>query len=153
PVLASRVGASIRTYDCLDPTGCTTTDYWKTKLASLAGKVVPDAIVNNLGVNDTLQMGQPTTPGYNAYDQKIDWFMALADGRPVLWTNLPCTIEPPNIVAACNLIDSELAAAAARWPNLTVLDWNLASAGHTEYMQSPGTDVHYSTIGNAAWAN
>jgi hypothetical protein len=153
PVMASRVGAAIRTYDCLNPTGCTTTDYWKTKLASLASKVVPDVIVNDLGVNDTSQAGQLTTPGYDHYGQKIDWFMALTGGRPVLWTNVPCSIEPPEIVTACDLIDYQLASARARWPNLTVLDWNLAAAGHPEYMAAPGTDVHYSSGGFAAWAN
>ncbi len=153
PVIASRVVAGIRTYDCLASTPCATTDYWKTRFASLAGRVDPDVIVNDLGINDTGLAGQLTTPGYYRYAQKIDWFMALADGRPVLWTDLPCTIEPAAIVAACNLIDYQLHEAVARWPNLTVLCWNFASSGHTEYMQSPGIDVHYSTGGFAAWAN
>jgi hypothetical protein len=153
PVMASRVGASIRTYDCLNPTGCTTTDFWKTKLASLASKVAPDVIVNDLGINDALQAGQLTTPGYYRYGQKIDWFMALTGGRPVLWTNVPCSIEPADMLTGCELIDYQLASAVKRWPNLTVLDWNLVAAGHAEYMASPGTDVHYSSGGFAAWAN
>ncbi len=153
PVMASRVGASIRTYDCLDPTGCTTTNYWQTKLATLANKVVPDVIVNDLGINDTDQAGALTTPGYLHYAQKIDWFMALTGDRPVLWTNLPCSLEPLARVAACNLVNFQLDSAASRWSSLTVLNWNLASGGHTEYMASPGTDIHYSSAGFDAWAN
>ena len=153
PVMASRVGATIRTYDCVDPTGCTTTDYWRTKLASLAGKVVPDVIVNNLGVNDARLAGGLETPGYSNYGKKLDWFMALTEGRQVLWTNLPCTIEPPELLTACRLINYQLGLAVARWPNLTVLDWNFASSGHAEYMASPGINVHYSSIGAQAWAN
>jgi lysophospholipase L1-like esterase len=151
PVLASRVGSGIRTYDCLDETTCTTTDYWKTKLASFANKIVPDVIVNDLGINDTTQAGDATTPGYTHYNQKIDWFMALTGSAPVLWTTLPCSIEPPKRLDACNLENYQLVLAASRWPNLTVLRWDLAAAGHPEYMSSPGTDVHFSPAGMEAW--
>src|SRR5438045_3486114 len=46
PVLMSHTGAAIRTPDC--PVGvqdCPSTNYWKVKLASIGGKVVPDAVV------------------------------------------------------------------------------------------------------------
>ena len=40
-VTASRIGSTIRTYDCLDLTGCATTDYWQTRLGELLPKVTP----------------------------------------------------------------------------------------------------------------
>lgn len=151
PVMASRVGSSIRTPDCLQPSGCATFDYWKTRLASLNGKVVPDAIVVNLGINDTASLGTSTTPGYASYPKKIDWFMALAAGRPVLWTNLPCSIEPASRSTGCTTVNYALSLATERWPNLTVLEWNRRALNHTEYMAAPGVDVHYSARGLAAW--
>ena len=39
--------------------------------------------------------------GLRHYGHKIDWFMSLVPRTtPVLWTNLPCAIEPPNRLSA-----------------------------------------------------
>jgi hypothetical protein len=153
PVLASRVGSMIRTPDCLNPpTPCTTFDYWKLKLATILPRVNANAIVNDLGINDTGKSGTATTPGYAYYGQKIDWFMNLVGGKRVLWTNLPCAIEPPALLSGCQQVNYALSFAPRRWPNLTVLYWNNVANSHPEYMASPGKDVHYSPAGQEAWS-
>jgi hypothetical protein len=152
PVLAARVGAGIRTLDCIDPTGCTTYDYWQVKLAELSSKVQPDAIVNNLGINDAISPGTLATTGYASYGKKIDWFMSLVPPTiPVLWTNLPCMIEPPGR-PGCPQINYQLSLATTRWPNLVVVDWASVARSHLEYMLDP-TSVHLSDAGQQAWAD
>ena len=107
PVMASRVGAGIRTPDCLDPTSCSTNDYWQVKLGELGARVQPDVIVNNLGINDTESPGTQTTLGYANYSKKIDWFMSLVPPTtPVLWTNLPCSIEPADRASGCASVNA-----------------------------------------------
>lgn len=152
PVLAPRVGSAIRTPDCLDPNDCTTFDYWRLKLATILSKVDADAIVNNLGINDTARPGTNTTPGYDNYGLKIDWFMNLVGGKRVLWTTLPCVIEPESRLTGCRMVNHALVRARDRWPNLTVVLWNEVANSHPEYMASPGKDVHYSAAGAAAWS-
>ena len=149
PVMASRIGASIRTADCLDPVGCLTFDYWSQKLATLDGKIEADAIVVNLGINDTLFPGTLTTPGYANYAKKIDWFMGLTGDTPVFWSNLPCSIEPASRTTGCVTIDYALALATPRWPNLTVVDWNKRAGSHFEYITPD--DVHYTDAGLSSW--
>jgi len=151
PVLASRVGAAIRDEDCLDASTCTTTDYWKVKIAAIRQSVTSDAFVNDLGINDTEELGTATTRGYASYGAKIDWFMALLPpDKPVIWTNLPCQVEPSNLLAGCHAVNDALAAAPARWPNLTVANWAAQANSHPEYMQD--SSVHYTQVGQMAWA-
>jgi lysophospholipase L1-like esterase len=150
PVMASRVGSAIRTPDCLEPDGCDTFDYWADKLASLEDKVVPDAIVINLGVNDAGLEGTATSPGYAGYDEKIDWLMERTGDVPVLWTNLPCALEPPDIQPGCEVVNDALAQAPERWPNLTLVDWS-ERAGTNPDVILPG-DLHLSPAGRALWA-
>jgi len=155
PVLAARVGASIRTPDCIVVKGCTTYNYWQIRLAALLKRVHPNAIVNNLGINDTASLGTPTTRGYAAYGAKIDWFMRLLPpGVPVLWTNLPCTIEPKSRLVGCRDVDGALAAATKRWPDLIDVNWAGTADSHPDWMIFQGTtpEVHYTTIGDANWA-
>ena len=153
-IYASRIGATVRTYDCLDPTNCATTDYWQTRLGELLPKVTPDAVVTELGVNDTVEPGTETTPGYARYTKKIEWFMSLfPPTTPVIWTNLPCNLLPPPRMTGCTSINYSLTVEKSRLPNLTVVDWNLPSYGHPEYMAAPGTDVHLAPPGQTAWAS
>lgn len=152
PVFASRVGSAIRTPDCLDPVGCSTNDYWKIKLGEIFSKVNADAVVINLGVNDTFDAGTATTAGYKSYNQKIDWLMsAIPSSTKVLWTNLPCDLEPSYRYTGCQTVNYALANAPKRWPNLVVLNWNMVAYGHGEYINTG--DVHYTQTGHAAWAN
>jgi hypothetical protein len=150
PVFASRVGASIRSPDCLDP-NCSTFNYWKLKLGTILPKLDADAIVNDLGINDTAAEGTAGTPGYAGYGVKIDWFMGLVGDKPVFWTLLPCAIEPPAREVGCKRVNAALSQAAERWPNLVVLAWNAVANDHPEYMSSPGSSVHYSAEGRWAW--
>jgi len=151
PVLASRMGAKIRSADCLVVSTCTTFDYWRYKLASLNNKVNADVIVNNLGINDTIVPGTLTTPGYAFYGRKIDWFMGLVRGKPVFWSTLPCRLEPLDRQVGCKTVEYELYRARARWPNLTILPWGTVASSHPAYMLRAGS-VHFSAIGYAAWA-
>jgi lysophospholipase L1-like esterase len=154
PVMDSRVGATLRNEDCLNTTTCATTDYWKTRLGATLARVDPNAVVNNLGINDTGALGTSTTPGYAHYGQKVDWFMALIPRtKPVLWTNLPCAIEPPNRLTGCRRVNQALANATTRWSNLWVLDWAGVADSHPGYMAKPGNDVHLSGAGETAWTN
>jgi hypothetical protein len=151
PVLASRMGARIRSADCLVVSTCTTFDYWRYKLASLNNKVNADVIVNNLGINDTAVPGTATTPGYAFYGRKIDWFMSLVRGKPVFWTTLPCALEPLDRRLGCKTVDYELYRARERWPNLKILAWGTRASSHPGYMLRTGS-VHYSEAGYASWA-
>ena len=151
PIFAARNGAKIRTPDCPDELTCTTFDYWKTKLAGLTSKIKADVIVNDLGINDTIVPGTETTPGYLFYGRKIDWFMNLVGGKPVLWTTLPCAIEPSSRQTGCKTVNFELYRALDRWPNLTVLAWAAEADQHPTYLPPTG-DVHYTPAGQWAWA-
>ena len=151
PVFASRVGAAVRTPDCVKPSGCRRHDYWKIKLGDILPKIHPDTIVTNLGINSAKHEGTPTTQGYAGFGQKIDWFMRLLPAQtPVIWTNLPCAIEPAAWRAGCRRINAALAHAHGRWRNLSVPRWDRVANDHPEYM-TPG-EVHYTPAGRAAWA-
>jgi hypothetical protein len=94
-------GTTIRFPDCavsLPPnTVCTSYNFWKVRLATAWPRVNTDVIVVELGINDAGQLGTPDSMGYSGYDAKVDWFMGLLPpNKPVLWTNLPCVIEPTS---------------------------------------------------------
>jgi len=149
-LFAVRPGAGIRTIDCPYRSNCATHDYWKAKLSTLFAKATPDAIVTDLGINDGLWPGSPDSLGYMDYAQKIDWFMGLLPSdRPVLWTNLPCAVEPTNYRDGCRIINQSLVAARSRWPQLTIIDWGRLANAHPAYMAD---DVHYSAAGYQAFA-
>lgn len=145
PTLATRQGSGIRTEDCLAPEACPA-DYWQGKLAGLEF----DALVVNLGINDTLVSGTSTTKGYAGYGHKIDWFMTLAQGRQVIWTNLPCPILAEPRRNGCVRINVHLASAALRWPNLEVVDWNAVAGLHPEWISPDGVHIS-SNVALTAW--
>ena len=49
----------------------------------------------------------------------VDWFLAQAGGRPVLWF----TIVNPPFQPQVDAFNAVLAEAAGRWPNLKIMDW------------------------------
>ncbi len=157
PVFVARAQFGIREYSCNYAPSCPGADYWKVKLGQTFTKVKPDAIVNDLGINDTVSAGTATTRGYSYYGQKIDYFMKLVPSTTkVFWTNLPCNIEPSARLNACNIVNYSLGVAPQRWPNLTIINWAYAANSHPEYMDTTmpaDTRVHYSDEGYAAWAN
>jgi len=153
----ARSGAAIRSPDCTwlawVATPCATHDFWQTRLAEANTKIATDAYVVDLGINDTAAPGTPTGRGYTGYPGKIDWMMRLFGGKPVLWTNLPCAIEPPGRAVGCAVVNASLAAAIRRWPNLTVVDWATVAAAHPEYMSPRFGAGLYTSVGASAWAN
>jgi hypothetical protein len=152
-----RSGAAIRSPDCAwrawVATPCPTNNFWRTRLAQANAKIATDAYVVNLGINDTAFPGTPTGRGYTGYPAKIDWMMHLFAGKPVLWTNLPCAIEPPARAVGCAVVNASLAEATRRWPNLTLINWAAAANSHTEYMSQLFGAGLYTSTGAAAWAS
>jgi len=157
PVFVARSGAGIRAPDCAArATSCPTDDFWKHKLRATFARVHVDAVVTDLGINDAFAPGTADTAGYNDYAAKIDYFMRLMPPNiKVLWTNLPCDIEPTSLRTGCNEVDRALDSAPARWKNLRVLDWASEADHRASFMDSnvpSDLRVHYSDAGSRAWA-
>lgn len=158
PVFGSRSGMGIRGYGPVNcplstyPTGCAASDYWALRIPNILQSVTPSVIVIDLGGNDVPLAGTPDGLGYSNYPAKIDWLLAqMPAGIPIIWTNLPCSIEPaPYNGPGCTAINNAILAARSRHANLIVLGWYGTSLNHPEYM---GAAPHYSPAGNAAWAN
>lgn len=148
PTNISRSGMGIRGYST------STNDaslYWQIKLAQVLPKIAPDAIIIDLGANDTATLGTaPDTTGYGWYAAKIDYLIALLPNIPIFWTTLPCPLELAAYRAGCNIINTAIENAPARHANLTVVRWDTAALGHPEYM---GTAPHYTSAGYTAWSN
>jgi lysophospholipase L1-like esterase len=152
-VVIGRSGAGIRFSDCRgESEPCPTHDYWRARLGDALRKVEPDAYVVNLGINDTVKRGTPTTPGYADYGKKIDYLMELLGNRPVFWTNLPCKVEPKRRLVGCNTVNAALAAARSRHENLTVVDWATVANTHREWMASFTGRIHHTAAGYRAWS-
>lgn len=157
PVFIARSGAGIRTPDCpARDTSCRTDDFWTRKLDTTFADVRPNVVVTDLGINDAFMPGRATTPGYVDYAAKVAYFMSLMPKSTfVIWTNLPCAIEPVTLRTGCDDVDQALGAAKAHWRNLSVLDWASVADKHRFYMDRdapPSLRVHYSDQGDRAWA-
>jgi len=152
----SRPGATIRAPDCAwNNHTCASYDFWQHRLADARARIAPDAWIVDLGINDTVRAGSANGPGYANYAAKIDWLLAqLGKGR-VLWTNLPCKIEPANRARGCAAVNAALADAPARHANLTVIDWAGVANGHRDYLGPADTfgAVHLTVRGRVAWAH
>jgi hypothetical protein len=139
-VNASRSGATIRSHGGA---------FWKSRLTALNRSVNADAYVVNLGINDTAAAGTETTNGYSFYGKKVDWLLGrLEPAVPVIWSNLPCTVEPEARATGCAAVNKALAAARARHPNLTIADWATTANGHPEWL----TGIHYTSAGAREYA-
>jgi hypothetical protein len=153
PVFGSRSGMGIRGYSPGNCDACPPGNYWALRIPHMLAQVTPSVIVVNLGINDALVVGTQTTVGYGAYAAKIDWLMSqLPANAPVLWTNLPCAIEPTKYVTGCKAINTQLNLARPRHPNLTVMNWNSVATNRREYMGGVGIAPHYTSVGYTAWA-
>lgn len=153
PEFAPRGGIGIRGYKqgyCT--TACVNPDYWQTRLASVLAVVHPDAVVVDLGINDTALPGSLTTAGYSSYAAKMQWLLdRLPDGVPVFWSGLPTPIEPTDRVTGCNAVNAAITAANAAG-TIHVLRWYTLAYQHPEYMRDVYDDVHLSDAGNEAYA-
>jgi hypothetical protein len=139
-VNSSRSGATIRSHGGA---------YWRSRLAALNESVTADSYVINLGINDTIAPGTETTNGYAAYGKKIDWLLGqLEPSVPVIWSNLPCEVEPVQRAKGCAVVNKALSAAGARHANLTIADWATTANGHPEWL----TGIHYTSRGAGEYA-
>ncbi len=102
-----------------------------------AGPALGDVVVLDLGYNDS---GDPAV-----FRERIDGAMgALAGVRHVIWLNQH-EFRPDR--AGMN---AELNAAASRYPNLEVVDWNAEVVAHPEDVY--GDSIHLTPAGQAAMA-
>jgi lysophospholipase L1-like esterase len=127
-----------------------------------------DVVVIGLGTNDALRDRQPfpartwpagdTAPvpsghvpvGNGYFDQKIDYFMGLAAGKPVYWYDVGFNGTNPSTNDFFRYRDERLAAATGRWPNLHVLNWSGVVKAHPEFLLD---EVHPNEAGRGArWA-
>jgi LGFP repeat len=100
--------------------------------AELAAFRDAPTLVVGLGTNDV--HGSVSATRFRA---NVDWFMARAEGRPVLWFDLHNPAFSSR-VAAFNTI---LAGAADRWPNLRILDWSGYVAAHPDAVMDDGVHL------------
>jgi hypothetical protein len=153
-VSAARPGAGIRMDDCEvgstpSPGDCPTYNYWKARLTALRAAVKPSIWVVELGIVDAVVgPGEPDGPGYSNYGAKIDWLMALMPGR-VVWTNLPCKIEPLWVRKGCQAVNAALNSARARYSRLTISNWASAANRHRRYIDAY---VHLTRAGQDRYA-
>ena len=112
----------------------------------------PDAIVTELGVDDTVGPGAATAARLleiHEEDRMVHGVASSYDAR---------CLDKPAVQSAVASATRELRARYAlawktRFPNLTVVDWNLASTAISIHGLDPGSDVHLSPPGQTAWTN
>jgi len=112
----------------------------------------PDAVVLNIGINDTLHPDL-----YAHYGERIDKFMSLVPTWvPVLYPTYPVPIEPQARRLGANAVNRAWAIATKRWPNLRIVRWGALAAQHPEWIDqtnpAPVQHVHYTGAGYAALA-
>jgi hypothetical protein len=134
------------------------TDQLIARLAPLEVSVDAHENLSLLGAISVLQAARPTLGGivvldlgYNdgtdltAFRQRIDGAMAaLADVPRVIWLN------QRDFAVGRAAMNGELAAAAGRYPNLEVVDWNSAVATNPGLVYSDG--IHLTAAGQVAMA-
>ncbi len=104
-----------------------------------------DLVVVALGTNDA-RTGLTAAEA----DQRIDDLMQQVAGKPVLWINV-YRADTKATMAAAELFDQQLAAAASRYANLTVLDWSSYIKSRPELMG--GDHIHLTSDGYVARAD
>jgi hypothetical protein len=96
-----------------------------------------DVVVLDLGYNDM--------PDAGVFHDRVDAMMQALAGVPrVVW--LTQSLFQP----ARGSMNDELRAAAARYPNLDVVDWDAQVSAHPEYVYADG--LHLTPAGRAAFA-
>lgn len=97
-------------------------------------------VIVALGTNDYLDTAE-------AYGARIDVMMAaLGDHPDVRWMNVDTGTE--KLSPAAEGVNAALEAAAARYPNLTIVDWDAEMAARPDADElRAGDGVHYSTAG------
>ena len=91
---------------------------------------VPPTVVVEVGYNDL----EGTFPA--AVDQVMSTLRAKG-AQHVVWLTLREARDPYPV------LNQDLRAAAKRWPQLDLVDWNALSAGHDDWFQSDGVHLTY----------
>ena len=105
---------------------------------SVARPTIGDVVVLDYGYNDGTDLG--------AWRDRIDQAMAILDGVPrVIW------LDQREFAPGRAEMNAELRAAAARYPNLDVVDWNATVAAHPDDTYSDG--IHLTPAGQQAMAD
>jgi len=112
----------------------------------------PDAVVLNIGINDTLKPAL-----YAQYGRRIDKFMALLPTWvPVLYPTYPVAIEPQVRRLGASAINRAWWIATKRWPNVRIVRWGAYADQHPEWIDqtnpAPQQRVHYTPAGYDALA-
>src|SRR5690606_15385753 len=100
-----------------------------------------DLVVVELGYNDTP----------SAMPDRIDEVMTVLRGRgvgKVLWT----TVSERRTATDYAATNAAIRAAAARWSELSVIDWNAASSGQAADRWFASDGIHLSATGNAEFS-
>jgi hypothetical protein len=96
----------------------------------------PSTVIIHLGTNGTVNGGD------------VDAMMQALDGVP---TVVLATVQLNGGRSWQGQANGEIRAAAGRWPNARLADWEAASAGHPEYFSADG--IHLSAAGAQAYAD
>ncbi len=105
---------------------------------SAARPTIGDVVVLDYGYNDGTDLG--------AWRDRVDQAMAVLDGVPrVIW------LDQREFAPGRAEMNAELRAAAARYPNLDVVDWNATVAAHPDDTYSDG--IHLTPAGQQAMAD
>jgi lysophospholipase L1-like esterase len=102
-----------------------------------------DAIVINLGVNDTLAGYVTQDPAFH-----MGRILDAAGTTPVLWLNQAETL--PNHEVAAVAYNAALRTAADQYPNLTIVDWGAVLDQHHEYLDPD--NLHLNPRGQSIFA-
>jgi hypothetical protein len=103
-----------------------------------AQSTLGNVVVLDLGYND----GTDRT----AFRERIDGAMAVLTAVPrVVWLN------QTEFAAGRSGMNTELSAAAARYPNLDIVDWNATVVSHPEFVYADR--IHLTPTGQAAMAS
>jgi lysophospholipase L1-like esterase len=101
---------------------------------------------HTLGNVVVLDLGYNDGTDHIAFRQRIDGAMAALSGVPrVVWLN------QSEFAVGRSGMNTELSAAAARYPNLDVVDWNAAVVSHPEFVYAD--HIHLTPAGQAAVAS
>lgn len=110
------------------------------QLIPMLGLRLGPTVIMSIGYNDA----------YGQYQQNVDAALdalRAAGVTHVLWETLHATPDHTSYLAMNEAIE----AAAAQYPELTVVDWNTYAADHREWFQGDG--VHLAGDGPRAMAN
>ena len=117
-----------------------------------SGVQVANSLPANLGLV-VVELGYNDNPSLTAGD--IDAMMSALNARGtqrVLWVNMAEIRRGPGGGSYYAASNAALNAAASRWGNLTIADWNAASATSERSRWFASDGVHLTTTGNAKFS-